>query len=180
MPPHQVQVHVGQPEVAEAALGSHPDSGRAVRRVPQLASDEQVFALDDALREDGGEGLADLRLVLVDVGAVDVPVARAARRKLGSRRAVGEQSAALHKGMGGCSQSATCLRYRTGRRGAHLPDSCLDSHLQLPLLRFPEQQAGKGGVERTDCVCARSLHRLTQRYQWVFYPKWKMWNWLLH
>ena len=73
-PVDQQQVEVGDPEVFQNLLHRGPDALLAVVVVPQLGGEEDVLSLHHALREHRLQGLADLVLVVIVLGAVHMPV----------------------------------------------------------------------------------------------------------
>jgi hypothetical protein len=70
----EVEVQVVEAEVAERPPAGRDDVLRRVRVVPELGGHPEVLAPDAAV-EGGPERAPDLRLVAVDRGAIDVPVA---------------------------------------------------------------------------------------------------------
>jgi hypothetical protein len=75
-PVDEEQVDVVQPELLERVVERPLDLVRLVHVVPHLGADEQVLALDaGGLLEEVADRLADLALVLVEPGAVEVAVA---------------------------------------------------------------------------------------------------------
>ena len=74
-PVHQVQVEVLEFEQLEGLFQRSLDFVGFVVGVPELAGDEDLLAVQLGALEDLLESLADLALVLVDAGAVDVEVA---------------------------------------------------------------------------------------------------------
>ena len=72
-PVHEVEVDVGCLQQIQALLKTLLST--SVECAPELAGDEQVLALHDAARDDILKSLTNLVLILVAVGAVNVPVA---------------------------------------------------------------------------------------------------------
>ncbi len=68
---HQGEVHLLHAQLAQAFLQAGEQAVGAEVGGPDLGGHEQLFARDAAL----GDGLADLRFVLVDLRSVDVAIA---------------------------------------------------------------------------------------------------------
>ena len=85
-PVHEVQVDIVQLEALEALLQAQLDAVAPVEGVPKLAGDEELLALHLAALEEALQGVANLRLVVVVVGAVKVAVANLERVGVGRGR----------------------------------------------------------------------------------------------
>ena len=75
-PVHEIEVQVLAGQVTERAFERGRDLRAAVPIAPQLGGDPELLARHVASREHALERLADLRLVLIDPGAVEVAVAQ--------------------------------------------------------------------------------------------------------
>lgn len=71
---HQIQINIVQTQVLQGSLETLLDAG--VVRAPQLGSDEQILALDNASVNGLLDTLADLVLIAIAQSAVNVAVAR--------------------------------------------------------------------------------------------------------
>src|SRR5262245_27294902 len=69
------EIHLGELEVDEALLGGLLERACAQVRLPHLRGDEDLVALDAG----GAQALADLALVVVHRGGIDVAVAEPQR-----------------------------------------------------------------------------------------------------
>src|SRR5690349_521010 len=72
-PVNKIQVNIGSLQQIQTLLEALLSA--CVECTPELAGDEQIFALHDATRDDILKSIADLVLVLVAKSAVNVPVA---------------------------------------------------------------------------------------------------------
>jgi hypothetical protein len=74
-PVDEVKVNVLELQLLQDLLQLDLDELPLVEGIPEFARDEEVLALDNSLGDFRVDGLADLLLVAIDVGAIDVPVA---------------------------------------------------------------------------------------------------------
>jgi hypothetical protein len=73
-PVHEEQVHVVQTQILETDIKTL--FGAGVECTPQLRRNEDVLALNYVFAEGFGKGGADFNLITVDVGGINVAVAR--------------------------------------------------------------------------------------------------------
>jgi hypothetical protein len=86
-PVDQVEVQLFEAQVRQGALKGRPHLVGLVAVVPELAGDPQLLALHEAVGEGLPQGLADLGLVAIDRGGIEVAVAQ---RQGGAHRGGGE------------------------------------------------------------------------------------------
>ncbi len=72
-PVHEKEIEVVEPEIAEGPLAGGDDVLGRVPVVPYFRGDPEILACDPAA-DDGLQSGADLRLVAVDGGAIEMPI----------------------------------------------------------------------------------------------------------